>query len=476
MPYGLKKETPKQTKKIEEMVAAMVRDGMKEEQAIPIAISQMKKMRKNKTKIKLKKEMTEKLFLAELSSDTLELGEKMFKKQVLRYGKWNYNGSDFVVDENLVDTLISNFQNGVWQNIPVTRGHKENEVLEEHPEYVVSYVKALEKDSNGLNMVFTVDDEESADEVIKKYRDVSAGILDGYEDHETGQNKGSVLTHIALVVEPYIKKLAPFIQLGEKNRAEVIELTNFEESNITKPIMNEEVTPVVTPEVEVKPVEEKPVEPVADETVTVDEAPVEETEVKSEEAQEQPKVEEPKPTEDGKTEEVTLSESAKVQKELADARANEKLLADKLATLEAEKLFSEALNGGKVLPAQRDAAIALLKAGKNTIHFGESSVSIATLFADFLAKAKPVIKFGEDGVTPANTVVKDPVRDHFTEAQWEGLKQMYPADYLVQAEKIAKMEGVDTTKPEPVIVVPSVVETKVEVEPETKVEVRQEEK
>lgn len=413
-----------------------------------------------------KKKITpDNLYLVDSTSEMIELEDKKFRKQVLRYGKWNYGQGVFEVTRDLVSQLVRNWKNKVWQNIPVTRGHQDNQALEEKPELVAGYVVDLEQTENGLDAIIEL---ENGEEIGKKYKDVSAGILESYEDHEKGINMGSVLTHIAVVVEPYIKGLLPFVALSDKKKINLIHLANnLSDEPMAKTDEIEEVTDVVettvvtepTDEVVAEPVEEvkEATEEVAEVTEPVAEVVSEVTDIKDEtksevkaEAEVEPVSETSETTgEGGETsnvvaepvaEKTELSESGvDLQKALSDTKERERQLAEKVQTLEAENLYNKYLSEGKIVPAVKEEAMQLLSAKSQTINLGESSKSIAVLFSEFLSKLPVIVRFGEDGITVDETEVKqDPVSKYLKPEEVEGLKSLYKEDWREKAVKIAE--------------------------------------
>lgn len=138
--------------------------------------------------------------------------KQTLKKQILRFGQWNHpNAKDGVlnIDKSYAQKLVDNWSRSPFA--PVTRGHNADPVLEQNPNLVITKnIKGLEMDDNGVNAVLDIDEQE-----LDKYNDVSASIDENGVDHETNESIGPVLRHVAMVMNPFIKKLDPFVPLGE---------------------------------------------------------------------------------------------------------------------------------------------------------------------------------------------------------------------------------------------------------------------
>ncbi len=73
-------------------------------------------------------------------------------------------------------------------------------------------------------------------------------------------------------------------------------------------------------------------------------------------------------------------------------------LAAKLAYSDHEKIVDEAIKVGKLLPKQKERAMAFM-AIETKMSFGGAEKSAAVLFSEFLADAQPVVKLGEQGTS-----------------------------------------------------------------------------
>lgn len=72
---------------------------------------------------------------------------------------------------------------------------------------------------------------------------------------------------------------------------------------------------------------------------------------------------------------------------------------DKVARAEAETMVDAAIKDGKLLPKQKDAALAFAQNLTGTIKFGDKDTSMTAMFADFLGAMPPKVDTGETGAS-----------------------------------------------------------------------------
>jgi len=364
----------------------------------------------------------DRISLINSSPELIELGEKRFKKQILRKGEWEYGGSKLSITQEKLERIKKNFEDRVIENLPIFRGHASQKEAEQNPNIVAGYIESLEIDGNGLNAVMSVDDRAVGD-VGKIYKNVSVALDEAYKDHETGEFKGDVLRHVALVIEPYLKRLNPeFIALSEDEDKEIVEFNLNEDVDMAKKKKAEavvEVENIEVPEAEVvetEVVEEVKTEPVMDaekqeiadsiqaasspdlEPAPTDEgvAPAEgivEDNKKDESTEEKKEEEVIEPVE----EKVELSETEKrikdLEEELAKSKEVERQTRKEKIDMEYTKLLSE----GKVVPAQESAFKSIMASESLVLLSDGEEKSLVSLFAEFLEASPVVVEFGEKG-------------------------------------------------------------------------------
>lgn len=319
------------------------------------------------------------------NDNLIELSDKRYRKQILRLGEWRHStardGVLSVTKEKAL-RMVENFKNKVIENVPVLRGHHTQAQAEANPHLIAGYVEDLELADDGVYAVLNLEDE-ATQEVGKKYKNVSAAIDESYQDHESGSLMGEVIRHIALVTEPYIKKLDPnFIALSEGSTL-----------LINQTIMASEKDQVEKTDEEVETTEE----------VATEEATTETTEETTETVETEEKPEETETEETKEEEEVEeTTELSEVEAEIKRLQKENKELRER----EIETEFSVMLSEGKVIPAVKDEYIAL-RSSSETIYLSEDkSESVSELIKSFVSKLPEMVKLGEAGVSGGESGVE----------------------------------------------------------------------
>jgi len=136
---------------------------------------------------------------------------RVFRKQILHYGDLIYpgvKGGKVKVDEEFVDTLITNFSNKVADIVQVPKAGPNNEHTED-PDRNIGEVINLVKTPKGLYADIDVRTED-ADKVGKTLLGASAMLHLNYTDTKTGQKVGPTLLHTAITNRPYVTDLDGF--------------------------------------------------------------------------------------------------------------------------------------------------------------------------------------------------------------------------------------------------------------------------
>ena len=248
------------------------------------------------------KKLSEKVIYQVINPANIELSEKQdlseFKKELLRVGTWKHNAAkDGVlnVTKEMLQTIVKNFKDKVLDNVYVPLGHPNSDDPSKNTGEVVDL------NLEGEKLIATVDiKDEGVVSKIKKglIKCVSASIADNYMKKDTGENVGQTLFHAALVSEPYIKGMTPFVALSEEMKDSIVvpimnmveSLTLDELSGRVKKLedkdknknMSEE-TPTKSETSEETPKEETSEEETPKEEASTEEAPKEETPVENSE-------------------------------------------------------------------------------------------------------------------------------------------------------------------------------------------------
>jgi len=346
--------------------------------------------------------------------------KKLYRKEILRVGEWKHPNAPrgvLKVTKAKLDELISNYKKTPF--VPVLRGHIQNTQAEQNPALILNKnIEGLVREGNKLYADMKIDEKE-----LDSYNDVSVSIDNNYIDKTTGKSIGSVLNHVAAVISPYIKDMAPFLALSENdniliNLSDEVSMTKKKTEPKKEKIELEEVTTEET-KVEEVVAETKEEAPVKEEEVSKEESKEEVTEeteeaevieeVKAEEVKEEEAVEtEAEPKEEAEeTEEVEEpKEVAVVTSEGEAARIvelEEKLnkAQIELAEGKTEKSYDMLLSAGKLLPVQEEAykALHLSLLEAKTIELSEEvTVEASDLLAQLFKKAPSVVNLEEVGV------------------------------------------------------------------------------
>lgn len=177
-------------------------------------------------------ELSEKIVYQVMNSANIELSEKQdlseFRKELLRTGTWQHKASKggvLEVTEDMLNTIVKNFKDKVLDNVFVPLGHPASD----DPSKNVGEVVDLEVEPGekaGVEKLMATLDVKVKD-TIKKIKDklikgISASIAENYMKKDTGEYVGPTLFHAALVGEPYIKGMSPFVPLSEDMKDSIV--------------------------------------------------------------------------------------------------------------------------------------------------------------------------------------------------------------------------------------------------------------
>ena len=236
-----------------------------------------------------------------------EEGTNKFRKQILKKGEWyhtNAAGGKLTIDDEMLDKIVENFNEGLIENVAVPVRHTEDPIKN------TGEVIDINKTEDGLEAIVEVKDEKAANKITEGLiKGISASIDPNYVRKDTGESVGPVLRHAALVMEPFIKGLGEFVQLSDEEGREVVQLSESKEDNIYEVV--KEFTKTVN---ELKDKIEEMNEGKEDED--------KEEEVENEEEVEEEEVEESK-NEDEKDEDEEVKESKDEEKESEDKEKEE---------------------------------------------------------------------------------------------------------------------------------------------------------
>ena len=311
---------------------------------------------------------------------------KRFKKQICQFGEYvdpNNTSKRMVLDKLFGKRLKENFDNGKYGVVAVPLGHPRN------PSELAAWNRGemvnMELTDEGINAVIEIRDDETAKSIENRnIPDVSMGFEDNYLDKKTGKFVGPLLKHVGLVVDPYIKGMRRFVPLADEVPAILFSDSQDyekEDKTMTVKVKNDrefdvEVTYAVDGE---------------NKTETV--AAGSEIEVPEDQAEavKQQIADAEAPKDDDKESELSEREKALADREAA--------LAEKEAAAakrDAETKFNKLLSDGKVVPAQKDAFMALSEASSTEIHLSDDETkTVDTLLSEFI-EASPKLNLTDE--------------------------------------------------------------------------------
>lgn len=311
-------------------------------------------------------------------------GFKRFKKQICKFGEYvNPNGvGKMVLDKAFGEKMKANFESRKYGVVAVPLGHPRT--AQELAELNKGEMIDIEVTDNGIDAVIEIRDPKTAESIENRnIPDVSMGFDENYLDKRTGKRIGPLLKHVGLVVDPYIKGMNQFVPLGDDMPAmlfsdqEVIN-TKEEEVNLVK-ITNDRDF-----DIGVKYIENE------EEVIKTIKAG-EELEVPEDQAEDIKKqISEAEPTKE-EVEAPELSEDDAKQKELADREAAIAKREAELQKKESEAKFNQLLADGKVVPAQKEAFMALSEVSSQEIHLSDDETkTVDVLLSEFIDLAPKV--------------------------------------------------------------------------------------
>ena len=311
---------------------------------------------------------------------------KRFKKQICQFREYvdpNNTSKRMVLDKLVGKRLKENFDGGEYGVVAVPLGHPRNS--SELAAWNRGEMVNMELTDEGINAVIEIRDDETAKSIENRnIPDVSMGFEDNYLDKKTGKFVGPLLKHVGLVVDPYIKGMRRFVPLADEVPAVLFSDSQDyekEDKTMTVKVKNDrefdvEVTYAVDGENKTETVAAG-----AEIEVPEDQAEAVKQQIADAEA----------PKDNDKEDELSKREKALADREAA--------LAEKEAAAakrDAEAKFNKLLSDGKVVPAQKDAFMALSEASSTEIHLSDDETkTVDTLLSEFI-EASPKLNLTDE--------------------------------------------------------------------------------
>lgn len=325
---------------------------------------------------------------------------KKFSKMLAAYGEFvdpRGGKKPMVLDKSWAQKIVDNFKNGPIKRVPMVLGHPQSSA--ELAEKTRGWLEKLEARADGLYGIFEIRKKETADDIENGLiEQTSVAFDDNYQDKRTGKWYQNVLKHVGLVNDPYIKGMSAMepVEMSGMAGAGVLfsdDANNFnnEEEVVMAKVKNDREF-----EVEVKYTENG-------EEKTVKIAAGAEVEVPEDQAESVTKqiADAVAPQDDNNDKEgADMSEK---EKELAEREAAAAKKEAELAEKEANAQYSQLLSDGKIVPAQKDAYLALCSKGSASVELADGkSKTISVLLAELFESAPKGKYLSEEGEAGGN--------------------------------------------------------------------------
>ena len=179
----------------------------------------------------------------------LELGNKIYRKQVLRRGPLHYQGGTFHITDSYLDQVVKAFDAKAIPRVPFQLADASNSHTED-PLRRFGTVTALHRTPDGLDAVIELDDAAAA--LVDKDPEFGVSVLIKH-DRTTGEGAKfpAVLAHVLGTTDPVLTQLAPWQpELAASNEQgdvlDLLALTSAPRDDKEGPTMAEAIT--LTPE------------------------------------------------------------------------------------------------------------------------------------------------------------------------------------------------------------------------------------
>lgn len=137
----------------------------------------------------------------------------LIRKQILPMGRkfrWpGQEGKTLHIDESVIDQVVANFNAKIIDTVPFVKVNERNGHSED-PENARGVIVGLEKTADGLDALIQPINESAREQILSTKLGASAGLNLAYKLHDTGDNVGAVLRHVAWTPEPWISGMRSF--------------------------------------------------------------------------------------------------------------------------------------------------------------------------------------------------------------------------------------------------------------------------
>lgn len=167
------------------------------------------------------------------ASAVVELGEGLWRKQILPFGSILHKNGTMVVDEAYCKPILEAFRAGAFSQIPLQLADSDNKHTDD-PERFRGEIKGLELTPSGLEAIISTT--ARGTEIVRENPKlgVSVRVLDGYTGHD-GRAFKRVLHHVLATLSPRVNGMGNWSAIGEfadLDIANTVDLTD------TLPVLN----------------------------------------------------------------------------------------------------------------------------------------------------------------------------------------------------------------------------------------------
>lgn len=167
----------------------------------------------------------------------LELGNKLWRKEILKAGTIHYRGGKFEATPAYLDSVLAAYKDGAIASVPFTFVDDRGAHVES-PERRKGNIVGLERNATGgLDAILALDDD--ADALVRKDKKFGVSVLIKH-DRTTGGGKHypAVLAHVAGTYDPVINNLGDWEEIAASNDAvdvlDLLALTSAPQDDPTK--------------------------------------------------------------------------------------------------------------------------------------------------------------------------------------------------------------------------------------------------
>jgi len=139
---------------------------------------------------------------------------RLFRKHILNKGALRHptTGSTITIDDTFVDTLKTNFANGVCDIVQVPLANDKNEHTED-PTRNIGEVIGIEATADKVYALIDARDADAAGKLGKTLLGASAMMHLDYTDTKTGEKVGPTLLHTCVTNRPYVTGLEDYQEI-----------------------------------------------------------------------------------------------------------------------------------------------------------------------------------------------------------------------------------------------------------------------